>query len=164
MKKNMNEVMRTLVTSSECRRQIILQYFGYSIEDPVNPVLMCCDIHKSQCKCSSCTTDDGSDEALRNMNISACISDTEVHEDLPTPPLALYNDLLEYRQNLSSGRTCVGSVSLSSGFSIELIDAVFKSFNEIDSVDHIMEHLPVFSRANAEVIYKILCKYKVCHT
>ena len=40
MKKNMNEVMRTLVTSSECRRQIILQYFGYSIEDPVNPVHM----------------------------------------------------------------------------------------------------------------------------
>jgi hypothetical protein len=159
-KKTMQEVMRTLVKANECRREIILHYFGYSVIDPFDPVHMCCDVHKEQCTCPSCG--DETVYELDKLQIADCntIEDEETIVDLPAPPLFMYNELLAYRQSLSSNRTCLGSVSLSSGFSIELIDAVFKTFHKINSVDDIVETLPVFSRSNADAIYAIICKYK----
>ena len=49
---------------------------------------------------------------------------------------------------------------LSTGFSNKLIDGVLKLFNELHSVEDIMELLPVYSRENAEAIFLIICKYR----
>lgn len=161
-KKDMQEIMRTLVVSNECRRKTILQYFGYSVESDFSLPHLCCDVHRAQCTCSSCIIEHcDTAEELANLNLSDFSHDEEPIVQLPDPPMSLYDELVACRQQIHSGRTCVGSVSLSSGFSLELIDVVFKAFHDINSVDDIMEHLPVFSKSNAEVIYAIVRKYKV---
>ena len=52
-RKAMSDVMRNYVTSThECRREMILKYFGYSsCVHTFDPVHNCCDYHKSKCKC-----------------------------------------------------------------------------------------------------------------
>lgn len=137
------------------------EYFGYSTESMISPSHLCCDIHKAHCTCPSCTA--GHYETLQhleNLNISPTTTNTDSSVSLPDPPIAMYEELLEYRQQIYSGRSCVGSVSFSTGFSIELIDAVMSSFHNINSLDFIMDYLPVFSKSNAEAIYSIVCKYK----
>ena len=53
---------------------------------------------------------------------------------------------------LGTSRSCVGSVSLSTGFSVELVDTTVQNFEHLDSVGSILSCLPVFSEDNAKAI------------
>ena len=157
--------MEILLTSSECRRKTILDHFGHSVVEPSNPSHMCCDIHRQKCNCSTCFSTGYVVSDIQKLTLSG--DETESSEDNrgillddTDTPVKLYHELLTYRYKLTSGRTCVGSVSLSTGFSNELIDGVLKLFNELHSVEDIMELLPVYSRENAEAIFLIICKYR----
>lgn len=157
--------MRRLVTSSECRRKTILDHFGHSVVELSNPSHICYDIHRQKCNCNTCFFTGYVVSDIQNLTISG--NETESSEDNrdilldgTDTPVKLYHKVLAYRYKLTSVRTCVGSVSLSTGFSNELIDGVLKLFNELHSVEDIMELLPVYSRENAEAILLIICKYR----
>ena len=73
----------------------------------------------------------------------------------------LQDKLTSYWLTLDYGRSCIGSTSLSSGFSVELIELVCTSFNELNSFDDVATKMPVFTKGNAMVILDILKKYKL---
>lgn len=50
-------------------------------------------------------------------------------------------------------------MTLSTGFSLELIDMTIKHCDKLVSVEIVEEILPVFSRRNAEVIYDIVSRH-----
>ena len=83
-----------------------------------------------------------------------------VHQEGIIDLQAIRDELELFRMGLMSGRSCVGSVSLSSGFSINLIDAVLEHIHQLNSPEDRVTRLPVFSLANAEAIYSIISKYK----
>ena len=67
-------------------------------------------------------------------------------------------DLICYRHKLQGelGRSTVGSVALTSGFSVSLIDLVSKHLPELTSVEKVEEILPVYSREIAGKIFDII--------
>ena len=72
----------------------------------------------------------------------------------------LRQDLIDYRLSLhGSRRSCVGGVTLATGFSIELIDTVIENALCLTSVERVLMDFPVFSAAHAQAICNILQKY-----
>ena len=69
-------------------------------------------------------------------------------------------DLIQYRVNLQRelGRSTVGSVGLSSGFPIELIDLVLQHLTQLTSVEKVETILPVYSHEIATDIFCIIQK------
>ena len=47
-------------------------------------------------------------------------------------------------------------MSLSTGFSLELVDKAVQNFENLDSIGSILSYLPVFSEDNAKAIFDIL--------
>ena len=69
----------------------------------------------------------------------------------------LYEELVNFRLSLPRpGRTCVGSTSLSTGISIELINDVIENASTFTSVEEIEGRLPVFSHKTAVSIFDIV--------
>lgn len=55
-----------------------------------------------------------------------------------------------------SGPSCVGGVSLATGFSMELIDMIVHSAEELTSMNEIKARLPIFNDEHAKTILVIL--------
>ena len=47
------------------------------------------------------------------------------------------------------GKSCTGSISLTSGFSIEVIDLVIKHAQHLTSIEYIQTKLPLFNNEHA---------------
>ena len=72
----------------------------------------------------------------------------------------LRDELIEFRQSLhGSGKTCLGSISLASGFGMSLVDLVVAHANELTSVKQIMEQLSIFDEQHALKIFEIVQKH-----
>lgn len=160
-KKGMSDVMRKFATSTDqCRREIILSYFGYHSNHIFSPTHICCDYHKSVCQCDNCWVENV-------MELESSFREIGITES-PVPPAQLdqhklrllHNDLISHHLSLDPGRSCIGSTSLSSGFSTKLVDLVCSKFHELNSLADILEKLPVFTNGNAKAILAILTKYK----
>lgn len=54
--KNFQPVMRKFVSTENCRRRVILEYFGFSIPDSDEKMLLhsCCDNCALNCNCNDC--------------------------------------------------------------------------------------------------------------
>lgn len=162
-KKNLSETMRKFVQMQSCKRQFILKYFGYNLPASNLPEHMCCDNH--QCACDECllsdiamlfdTLEDSNDVALA-FPIS---KDTgQVSRSLTEQEEAMIRKQLEeYRSTLhGSGRTCVDSIALATGFSLELIDQVVEQAISMKSPEDVLSSLPVFSSEHARKIFEIV--------
>ena len=70
--------------------------------------------------------------------------------------------LVNYRLSLhGSGPSCVGGVSLATGFSMELVDMIVNSAEELTSLKEIKEKLPIFSEEHAKSILAILFELNI---
>ena len=92
-------------------------HFGHSVVEPSNPSHMCCDIHRQKYNCSTCFSSGYVVSDIENLTLSG--EETESSEDNrgillddTDTPVKLYHELLTLRYKLTSGRTCVGSVSI----------------------------------------------------
>ena len=159
-----DNVMKEFATEQTCKRKIILDYFGY--EAPKRTILhSCCDFHKLICDCLACM-EKTTVEEMGECSINEC-SDVEVSLNSPSVTVHVTPDqqdtirceLEAYRASLQFGKSCVGGVTLSTGFSLELIDLTIQHCNKLVSVEMVRELLPVFSRQNAEIIYKIVSRH-----
>ena len=162
--RNISKDMVDYVSSGVCKREKLLSYFGHSvIRENYIPEHVCCDIHAEMCKCDECVLH-ATSEVLKQVSSvgdqveKVSLSETEVTSDLSVEKKMLLRDrLVDFRQSLhGSGRSCVGSVSLCTGFSMELVEEVVQNANDYKSVEDIYTKLPIFDVDHAMSIFTIL--------
>ena len=163
-KNPVDDVMRKFATAQSCKRKTILDYFGHEV--PKRTILhSCCDFHKLNCNCETCIENTIVEEMGEcciepaAKEISADYLSTCLVPVTPDQQDEIRSELEAYRASLQFGKTCVGGVTLSTGFSLELIDMTIKHCGKLVSVEIVEEILPVFSRRNAEVIYDIVSRH-----
>ena len=161
--------MVELVKAEKCKRGVILNYFGYDLPKRTGPDHTCGDFHQQRCCCDDLFlivasemmenaqingSDDnvllGSTEAAHQNNCSSNYETKNVAERIPvklqTVPTWLWS--------------CVGSVGLSAGFSLELVDAIIEHACELTSIDTLKSKLPLFDNDHAHVIFEIVQSVK----
>ena len=154
-----DDIIKLVTRNDICKREVVLEYFGHKTNYQHNPVHLCCDFHKSCCSCIDCQKVE-SDVDIKNVDNQEAPSSAALLQ--PVRALSdkakdlLRRRLFRYRESLGCSRSCVGSVSYSSGFSIELINESIKLCDYMDSVQAIEQHLPVFSKDHAKVIYNLI--------
>ncbi|CAB3980396.1 ATP-dependent DNA helicase Q1 [Paramuricea clavata] len=126
--RNISPHMKELVTvADKCKREIILDYFGYKVANWIKPEHTCCDFHQQKCSCDDCVLSSAA-ELLENANSGvldpSVINDPDYMEAVEERSLSLTTEqkdllkgyLLNYKQFLHGyGKSCVGSVGLSTG-------------------------------------------------
>lgn len=149
-KNSVDEVMRKYTTTTGCKRKVILDYFGHQVPWQSFPHT-CCDYHKSICECTACIV--SIVEQIEQCSIHAnetmgCITKEAAvtsHEVSPDQLNCIRSDLENFRYSiLPSSNTCVGSVTFSSGFSLELIEKTLENCGKLNSIEDVIEILPVF--------------------
>lgn len=162
-KKHLSQVMRDYVSEQKCKREMILGYFGFPVPPASGPVHECCDYHEKVCDCDDCVLasvphmfeetphdqDDTEDMAERNIKHLDPHQEEKLREELNLFRLALHG----------SGRSSVGSTSLSRGITIGLIDDIVKNVFLLTSLDEIEARLPIYSRTYTIAIWNIIQKY-----
>ena len=165
-RKAMTQVMREYVSTSLCRRKIIMVHFDTSVPEYWNSMHMhyCCDNCALSCQCDDCVCNrqfDNLTSSLSSSHLSnaAVVStgSSAICDDLTCQQLR--SDLLQFRMSLSPEFTSVG-ISLTTGFSMELVDIVLANFFEINSLEDVLNQLPLFSDKHGKEIWKIITKYK----
>lgn len=164
-RRNVSKDMVDYVSSGVCKREKLLSYFGHSVSNYV-PEHTCCDVHAKTCECDECLLNATSEI----LELLSCSGDQERQEEevssselaQVTPQLSmdkktlLRERLVDFRQTLHGSGSCVGSVSLCTGFSTELLEEVVVNANDYKSVDDICNQLPLFNTDHAVSIFKIL--------
>lgn len=159
--------MEEFVTSNMCKREKILSYFGHTVPVRTPPHHLCCDFHEQRCCCDDCLLSSASSMFERNTiadnDKSTPTCGSEASTDTHTTALSseqktnLIEHLMNYRHSLhGSGKSCVGSVSLCTGFSMGLIDLVVEHASELSSIEEVKSKLPIFDSNHAVVIFEIL--------
>ena len=163
-KKNLSPVMREYVKSEKCRREMIMSYFGFSPLPLKGELHECCDYHGKCCNCEDCllsTLASLMDPLLGNLTTQPA-HDEEIHSTHLTTEEKnkLYEELVQFRLSLPGhGRTSVGSTSLSSGVTTELINQIVDKAHTFSSAGDIEDCLPIFSHSHAIRIWNIVKQY-----
>ena len=166
---NSCDVMRKFATATSCKRKTILDYCGHEV--PKRTILhSCCDFHKLNCSCETCientiveemgecSIEPPAKEISANNVLTSLVSVTPDQQD------EIRSELEAYQVSLQFGKTCVGSVTLSTGFSLELIDMTIKHCDKLVSVEIVEDILPIFSKRNAEVMYDMFSSSSIDRT
>ena len=165
--------MKELVIAEKCKREIILNYFGYDLPKRTEAEHTCCDFHQHKCCCDDCVLSSAAEmmviaSSVVNdaANIVACSKEAEDGKDISLTSNQkdlLKGYLLNFRQFLHGyGKSCVGSVGLSTGFSLELVDTIIEHANELTTLDEVKSKLPLFDDDHAYAIFEILKSIKTC--
>lgn len=165
--RNVSSHMNELVKADRCKREIILKYFGHELPKRNEPEHTCCDFHQRNCCCDDCTLSQVANSmevtSLEVSNISSdgvCLSDARDQRPIPLTSeqkVLLKRQLLNYRQFLHGyGKSCVGSVGLCTGFTLELVHTIIEHAGELTSVDEVKSKLSLFDNDHASAIFEIL--------
>lgn len=155
-RKALSPIMREYVTTMSCRREVILRHFQ-SVPLPRSLSHSCCDNCRSSCSCDDCEQD----RIIASIpNVSGIESQTPV-EPCPKLPFEgqLRDDLLKLRISLAPTVTSLG-ISLTTGFSLSLVDDTIKKFHQMNSVIDVENELPLFNSNHAVCIWEVICGYK----
>ena len=108
--------------------------------------------------CASCNIRSVEVSSVGDQVEKVSLSETEVTSDLSVEKKMLVRDrLVDFRQSLhGSGRSCFGTVSLCTGFSMELVEQVVQNAKDYKSVEDIYTKLPIFDVDHAMSIFAIL--------
>jgi superfamily II DNA helicase RecQ len=67
---NISPHMKELIAvADKCKREIILNYFGYKLAKRIKSEHTCCDFHQQKCSCDDCVLSSAA-EMLENANSS----------------------------------------------------------------------------------------------
>ena len=165
-KNPVDDVMRKFATATSCKRKTILDYCGHEV--PKRTILhSCCDFHKLNCNCETCientiveeTGECSIEPPAKEISANNVLTSLVPVTVTPDQQDEIRSELEAYQDSLQFGKTCVGSVTLSTGFSLELIDMTIKHCDKLVSVEIVEDILPIFSKRNAEVIYDIVSRH-----
>jgi hypothetical protein len=161
-------VMKDFVSSSSCKRKLILNYFGHDKETSLANHL-CCDNDAAQCTCDECSESVLSEQLSQSTlkTILPVSIDEDYDDDVGVKLLSISNSqkdqvrhtLENFMESLYFGPSCVGGVSLATGFTPYLIDKVVEQCEQLISVEAVEHSLPVFSKENAKIIFDIVKKF-----
>ena len=141
---------------------MILNYFGHKLSQRAGPDHLCCDYHQQHCQCDDCILVSAVQafDLHRSKNILPAANTSNSLNSKQRDNIR--QELLEYRISLhSSGKTCVGSITLASGFGLELVDMVIARAAELTSVDKIKRELPVFNEEHAVTRTSISISFEI---
>ncbi|CAB4009302.1 Hypothetical predicted protein [Paramuricea clavata] len=155
-------VMKELVSGKSCKRMLILNYFGHQLTRAnTNIIHACCDNDAAKCDCDECL---GSVLLLQLQNTT--VQETVIPENCAEVMELLSIDseqkneirkaLEEHMEMLYFGPSCVGGMSLATGFTPDLIAKAIEQCEHLVSIEAAEHLLPVFSRENATVIFNIV--------
>ena len=101
------------------------------------------------------------DSPLDHKTRQSCKSEEIPPSNLTTEEQnKLYEELVNFRLSLPGhGRTSVGSTSLSSGVTIELINEIVGKAHTFSSAGDIEDSLPIFCHSHAISIWNIVKQY-----
>ncbi len=127
-KNTVEPVMKDLVLSTGCKRKLILNYFGHDlIQENSMPIHSCCDSDAAVCDCDECVG-----IVLSHQLQESLLMETNVHDDeddcLQLPSISysqkdqIRNALQKHMETLYFGPSCVGGISLATGFTPDLVD------------------------------------------
>ncbi|CAB4044019.1 Hypothetical predicted protein, partial [Paramuricea clavata] len=170
-RKSMTSHMREYVEANKRKRDFILSYFGFKCSPRTDKEHFCCDYHKKICSCEDCVLESVTQLfCTHESSITSTLSITsfateDTKECVPTISHEKANDLREellaYRLSLHGhGKSCTGSTSLTSGFSIEAIELVIEHAYELTSIEDIQTKLPIFNTEHAVAIFRILLRHQ----
>lgn len=159
-KHSVDPIMKELVTSKDCKRKLILNYFGHKVP-PRSVLHTCCDNDMVSCDCEECLCRLAEELTTHQTSLEM--------DDYPKekPTLAasdeikncIREDLERYRMSLFFGKSCVGGISLATGFTADLIEKTIEHCEQLTSIEAIEDILPVFGKENAEVIFDVVKRY-----
>ena len=163
-KTHLSQVMRDYVQKQECKREMILGYFGFQVPTVSGPPHLCCDYHQKICSCDDCVVASVStmfEETIQNQeDQTGANTETSPKQLEPHAEEQLREELSLFRLSLpGGGRSSVGGTSLSSGITISLIDDIVKNIFLLTSLEEIEAHLPIYSNSHAIAVWNIIQKY-----
>lgn len=156
--------MRDYVESGRCKREVILSHFGFPVP-PQFPQHNCCDFHRQKCNCDDCQLmrdleaidEDDCQPKDTAESDTASKSNTLTAEQMDR----LLEELQDFRLSLPGiGRSCVGSTSLATGITLDLLEQICQNAQSFNSIDDLEDKLPLFSHSHAISIWEILKKYQ----
>lgn len=161
--------MKDYINSGTCRRQILLEYYGYPCQRSSDYVKhLCCDNCFKECLCGGddccwvnvdwCTTQ------FQNLKKPSAAGDGPLTKDVPVRQVTdsqrneLKQKLISYRDSLLHGQACAiyTGVEIASGMSHSLIDMILSDCHLMFSSDQFSAKYPLFSRAQASALYSIV--------
>ena len=150
-------MIKFVKSTSDCKREIILQYFGYQAPNRTDGGHDCCDYHRSICSYELCVIEAKKSEFVPEVDLQSTCTAPASSITVSKEQRDLFRQrLLTFRDTLGTSRSCVRSVTLSTGFSLELVDAAVQNIEHLHSFGSILSSLPVFSEENAKAIFDIL--------
>ena len=167
-RKQLSDIMRKYVLDKRCKRDMLLNYFGFKAPKRNGPLHECCDFHKDKCDCDECLIScvstifeaRGIQDNMTTATEESADNVTRFQTLSPEQEAKLREELDLFRLSLpGSGRSSVGGTSLSSGITLNLIDQVIKNVHLLTSEEKIKAMLPIYSRRNAMAIWNIVEKY-----
>ena len=164
-KNTVEPVMKELVSATGCKRKLILNYFGHDlIQNNSMPVHSCCDNDAAVCDCDECIA-----IALSHQLQESSLVETNIPGDEDdcskllsisyAQKVQIRNALEQHMQTRYFGPSCVGGMSLATGFTPSLVDKTIECCEQLVSVEAVEHLLPVFSKENATVIFDIVRRF-----
>ena len=156
-KPGMTDHMRLYCKSTgKCPRRQLLSYLDAPSLVPSSKLHDCCDVCKSHCGCEDCGLKShiqtaAESNADANMSEATVCNDVSLrmNENLQKLVASMKQCKKKYAQ-LRSGWRCISK---------DLVEDILSRKKEISSVSYLMSNFPIFSKAVAEEILKIILKY-----
>ena len=159
----MDDSMRRLCRNQnlKCRREMILNYFNFSLERDGQQLHLCCDVCKKKCNCDVCSST--LHESLENATCED--SGSPVDECSEAVSSLLERQKVEVRKCLHEYKNTLGKASRfgsgpATGFTEELIDMVCQKIEILDSREAVKQHLPVWRDSHVDSIFRIVQKVR----
>lgn len=120
--------MREYVKSEKCKREMIINCFGFSPLPLKGQFHECCEYHEKCCNCENCLLSNMASlmDPLLAYKWTTHTPDEEIPSNhLSTEEKKRYEEIVQFRLSLPGhSRTSVGSTSLRSGVTTELINHI----------------------------------------
>ena len=100
--RNISPHMKELVKADKCKREIILNYFGYEQSKRIGPEHTCCDFHQQICCCDDCILN-----SVQMMGITSPAANDSLNDAInPSNPVEENISPLVLNKRIYSEHTC----------------------------------------------------------
>ena len=139
----MRKRIRLKNPKNECRRKIILKHFGFGIPNVQEKSNSCCDVCDKLClsELRDVTVDPDPSKVTSNL----VVSENQVQE--------IKSKLIAFKEETEANYF---HLSMCSGLTMEVIDELCLTLSKAETLDKILETVPIWRKEHAEQILQII--------